>query len=115
MTFAPIYIIYRLFYVIGLFLRHWYVDSFYVSAKYARSLFLRMDRVIAVRVTLLNFFQPLYQDFTMLGYIYGFIFRSLRLLVGATIYMFLGSLAIILFGMWLLIPIILCSKLISSL
>lgn len=114
MIFAPIYIIYRLFYVIGLFLRHWYVDSFYVSAQYARSLFLRMDRSIAVRVTFLNFFEPLYQDYTILGYIYGFIFRSLRLLVGTTIYLFLGSLAILLFGIWLLIPIIIGIKLISS-
>ena len=115
MTFAPIYIVYRLFYVIGLFLRHWYIDSFYVSAKYARSLFLRMDRVIAARVTLINFFQPLYQDYTILGYIYGFIFRSLRLLIGATIYIILGALAILLFGTWLLIPVILGAKLISSL
>lgn len=115
MTFAPIYIAYRFFYVIGLFSRHWYIDSFYVFIKYSRSLFLRMDRVIAARVTLLNFFKPLYQDYTILGYIYGFIFRSLRLLVGAAVYLLLGALAIFLFGMWLLIPVILGIKLISSL
>ena len=45
-------------------------------------------------MTLQNLFQPLYKDYSMIGYVLGFLFRIARLAIATVVY------AILLIGRW---------------
>lgn len=112
MNFAPLYLIVRLTEQLLAFFRHWYWDSFIAANKWVRALLARIDRRIALRITLRNLFQPLYQDYTALGYTLGFIFRSVRIALGAALYAVLITAALALYALWLSLPLFLLYKLI---
>ena len=69
--------------------------------------FERLDRKLAWKVTFKNLFQPLYKDYTVIGHILGFIFRSVRLFVASVIYIFLFFVAFVVYLAWVAVPIIL--------
>lgn len=104
-NFALVYIGWRILHRFAEFFRHWYVVSFYLIGRYMISFLERLDRTLAFRITLKYLFQPLYQDYTVLGYILGFIFRSFRLLVGGMVYAAVLLVAVGLYLVWLLIPV----------
>ena len=104
MTFIP-YLISRFFYRIAEFLRHWYVKSFWIYNHFVISLLEKFDRRLALKITLSHLFEPLYQDRTIVGYILGFIFRSLRLILGVVIYTLLIIAAIAVYFAWLMVPL----------
>ena len=60
----------RFFYRLGEFLRHWYKDGFFVFFRWLVNLLERMDRYFAARITLRYLFQPLYQNYTFVGYVW---------------------------------------------
>ena len=67
--------------------------------------FLRwLDREFAVAITARHWFKPLYGDFTILGYIFGFIFRTLRILAGTAIYTVIAAVFLVLFLFWAAFP-----------
>jgi hypothetical protein len=99
------YAISRLFFHVTLSLRHWYYDSFFLYVHFGVGLFRRMDRHLAFVLTLRHFFEPLYQDYSVIGYVFGFVFRTLRLMLGAAIYLVLIPPFIALFIAWALIPV----------
>jgi len=104
MNFAPGYLIQRFFYRIFEFLRHWYVKSFRIYSNFVIDKLEDIDYYLAWRVTLKNLFQPLYKDYSIIGYVLGFFFRFWRLLIGTIIYAFIFIIAIGLYIIWLLIP-----------
>ena len=63
-----------------------------------------MDQSIAFKVTLRNLFQPMYQERNIIGYVLGFIFRSLRLIFGMIIYGSVIVVAALIFLVWAGIP-----------
>ena len=107
MDFAPAYILKRGLFRIREFLHHYYIDGtrflFYKFINFMEV----VDRSVAFGITLRNFFVPLYRDYTVVGRVLGVIFRSIRLLIGGAIYLFLGSVFMLIVLTWLLIPIIL--------
>lgn len=103
MVFIP-YLFYCLFYRSAEFLRHWYVRSFWLYGHFILSVLEKFDRRLAFKITLRHLFEPLYQDRTIVGYILGFIFRSLRLIGGAVIYALLIVAAAIIYLAWLAVP-----------
>lgn len=107
MEFSLAYLIYRFFYRIGGFFRHWYLDSSYKFGHFFVFLLEKFDKVIAIRVTLRHFFEPLYGDYTIVGRILGIFFRSGRILVGLLIYIFLSIIYFAFYLIWLSIPPIL--------
>ena len=63
------------------FVGHWYIHSFmYVFGKLINVLG-ELDKTFALRITLRNWKKPLYQDYTILGFILGFILRTVRIFV----------------------------------
>jgi hypothetical protein len=64
----------------------------------------RVDYYLAWKITFKHIFQPLYRDYTFLGYVLGFIFRSIRLFIASVIYLILFAVIIGLYIFWLLIP-----------
>lgn len=85
------------------FLEHWYVGGLRVCANITLSILERLERVFAVAVTLRHFFEPLYQDRTFIGYVLGFVFRTLRVFVGALFFAVAVALAGVLYLAWALV------------
>ena len=109
-SFLPLslsYLTRRLWYRIAIFFHHWYVDGSYFFARHSLHLFLNLERTIAFRITAAHLFEPLYQDYSIVGQIIGPIFRLVRLIFGGIIYIILGLIALSLYIAWLAIPVIL--------
>lgn len=104
MNFALVYVFYRLLYRVWDFFHHWYFDSSRKFAHYFLSLLEQIDQVLAIRVTLKYFFQPLYKDYSILGRLLGVIFRSGRILIGLVIYIFIMLIYLAVYLAWLAIP-----------
>src|SRR3989344_697158 len=86
MSNSLIYLVTRLFTVIGRALGHWYGDGFVAIIAWLVNTLEKFDQRLALRVTVRYFFKPLYQDYTAVGYVFGFIFRSIRILLAILIY-----------------------------
>jgi len=106
--FAFVYIIYSTFVAIVEFFTHWYVGGFRAGTHWLLEVLARLDRFFAFKITLRYFGQPLFQDRSMVGYVLGFIFRTLRLAVGGVVYLVVIGIAIVFYAAWgLLLPFIL--------
>ena len=104
MNFALVYIVNRFFYRIGDFFHHWYFHATRTMIHSLITFLERLDRTLAIKITLHHFFEPLYKDYTILGRILGVIFRTGRVLIGGIIYLFFGIIFLILCLIWVLIP-----------
>ncbi len=104
MSFSPVYIVNRFLYRLFDFFHHWYVDGSKVFFHHFISFLERLDQVFAVRITLRCFFQPLYKDYTIIGRILGVIFRAGRIVIGASVYLLIAFVFVIIYVVWLLIP-----------
>lgn len=99
-----IYLFDRFIYRISHFIRHWYVDSFFSYSHFVISRLEDIDQTIALKITWRNLFQPLYQERNIIGYVLGFIFRSIRLVLGGAIYGAIIIISAALFLVWVSIP-----------
>ena len=104
MNFALVYLLHRALYRLFDFFHHWYVHGSRNLFHYFVSSLERVDRTIAIRVTLRYFFQPLYKDYTIIGRILGVFFRSARILIGLFIYVFAIALFALIYLAWVLLP-----------
>ncbi len=103
MNFAITYLLQRTIYRLLDFVRHWYVDGSRNLFHWFISSLERLDRTLAIRVTLKYFFQPLYKDFTIIGRILGVFFRSARIIVALLIYVFILVLFAFIYVGWLVV------------
>jgi len=103
-TSIPIYITTRFVYKLVEFFRDWYIGFFFLLSRLASHVFGILDRSLALRVNLHHFFEPLYQDRTILGYVLGFVFRLVRLLAGLGFYLALAIVFVLIYITWCLIP-----------
>jgi len=101
---AVLYLTEKFFGGIFEFFYHWYKESFLRYSNFVINVLEKFDKTLALKVTLKNFFQPLYQDYTVLGYILGFIFRFFRVIIAVIVYVCLLSIALFLYLIWVLIP-----------
>ncbi|MDP2629407.1 MAG: hypothetical protein Q8P45_01720 [Candidatus Harrisonbacteria bacterium] len=85
---------------------HWYIDSFFFISRSALNLLEALDQRIAVKVSLRNLFVPLYQDKTVSGYLFGFLFRLIRGFSGLILYIFIALVAAGLYLGWAGIPLL---------
>ncbi len=69
------------------------------------SLLERLDQKLAVKITARYFFKPLYQDYSVIGYTLGFIFRSIRLLTGGLVYLAIILAALAIYILWAGLPV----------
>lgn len=97
------------------FFRHWYVDGFLRSVDWTLSILERLDKRFAIRITAKNWLQPLYQDYSIIGYIWGFIFRTIRIFVGLAVYLAFILTATLLFLGWAAFPIFVIYQIIANL
>ncbi len=100
-----LYLFNRFIFRLREFLRHWYINSFFVYSQFIISFLEKIDRFFAFKITWRYLFQPLYQDRNVLGYILGFIFRLQRLLAGGAVYLIIIGTAAGLYLVWLAFPV----------
>ncbi len=94
----------RFVYRIIEFVRHWYVKSGKLYSNFVLDKLSKIDEALAWKITLRHLFEPLYKDYSLIGYFFGFLFRSIRLLVASAIYLVIFAIAITAYVVWLLIP-----------
>ncbi len=99
------YLISRIPVAIYQFFYDWYVRAFYAFWRRVYVIFKSWDRFIAFRPTLRHWFQPLFQDYTTLGYILGFIFRTSRVVIGGAGMLVIFSVSAAIYFIWASIPI----------
>ncbi|MBU6141825.1 hypothetical protein KGO95_01735 [Patescibacteria group bacterium] len=100
-----VYLLNRLLQRLVDFVRHWYVDGFFQAVDWMLDILEKLDRSFALRITVKYWLQPLYQDYTMIGYVWGFIFRTVRILIALVVYLLLIACALALFLAWAAIPL----------
>lgn len=91
-------------YRIAEFFRHWYIKSAKIYFNFVLDRLARLDYFFAWHITARNLFQPLYRDYSIVGYALGFIFRVMRLGVASAIYLALFTVALGGYGVWLIFP-----------
>lgn len=109
-----IYLIRRFFYRILDFLRHWYVKSAKIYSNFVLDELQKIDRILAWRVNVKYLFQPLYKDYSLIGYALGFILRFFRLIGTSLIYLIIFAIAILIYLLWLAVPILILWKTFSA-
>lgn len=102
---ALLFLLERACYRVGDFFHHWYVDGTRAYWHRVHRLYLKLDRVFAVWLTLRHFAEPLYGDYTIIGHILGLFFRSFRVLIGGIIYLLIAPFIILAFCLYAALPI----------
>ena len=115
MNFAPIYLVKRFVYRAFDFFHHWYVDGSRIITNWFLVRFYSFERVFALRETLRFFFHPLFKDYTIVGRVLGVIFRSIRIIIGIFVYGILGGIFVIVYVIWLMIPVGIVARIILGL
>ncbi|MEK7608571.1 MAG: hypothetical protein AAB495_03250 [Patescibacteria group bacterium] len=105
MNFAFVYVVNRFFFRLSDFFHHWYIDGSRTIAHGFVSFLERVDQVIALRITFLHFFQPLYKDFTFIGRVLGVVFRSIRLIIGIAVYAGICAFFLGFYLAWIFLPL----------
>lgn len=104
MSFSLVYLANRFLYRVTAFLRHWYINAIFVISHKTMNILERLDRRLALKITLRNWFRPLYQDYTFIGYVLGITFRTWRVISGAIIYLIVIIAAVAVYFIWAAIP-----------
>ncbi len=104
MDFALFYLPQRALYRIAGFFHHWYRDGSRAIGRRFMAVLENLDQTFAVKVTLQHFFEPLYKDYSIIGRILGVIFRSLRALIGAGVYLAVAFVFLVFYAAWLVLP-----------
>lgn len=105
MDLTVVYLLRRFLYRIFEFLRHWYAKSLFLYSHWFFNFLERLDKFFALKVTLHHLFQPLYKDYSLIGYVLGFFFRLGRIAVSSLSYLVIIILAILFYLLWLVAPI----------
>ena len=115
MEISAVYLLNRLGYRIVEVFRHWYLNGFLKISHWSLNFLERLDRLFALRVTIKHWFQPLYQDYSVIGYVWGFIFRTLRIVSGLAAYGFFIAVFAGIFTAWSAVPIYVLYQIIINL
>lgn len=110
MSFSLVYLVQRFVYRIYEFVRHWYVGGFLAIARRTLAVLESLDQTLALWVTFRYLFRPLYQDYSVIGYVLGFIFRVFRLFMGSLVYLVIISVAAAIYLLWAGLPLYIVAK-----
>ncbi|MBI4992372.1 MAG: hypothetical protein HZB99_04105 [Candidatus Harrisonbacteria bacterium] len=97
------------------FFGHWYINGFLRIVHWTYNILEKLDRYFALRITMKNWFQPLYQDYTPIGYLWGFTFRTVRILISLIVYAVIIFLSASVYILWAAVPIYVIYKIFTNL
>jgi len=101
---VPTYIVVRFVGRLFGFLDHWYRGGTRFFWNQLGDTISSFEGIFAVVLTVRHLFEPLYQDKTVMGYILGFIFRTLRASIGLVVYAFTTVVVFTFYLLWLALP-----------
>jgi hypothetical protein len=107
---ALVYVLERFLRRLFEFFRHWYVKSARLYSNFVLERLERLDRSLAWKITLQHLFEPLYKDYSVIGYALGFPLRFLRFAAASAVYAAVFCFALGIYLFWLLIPVYLIAK-----
>ncbi len=114
MHFAVTYLFGRITYRLFDFARRWYAGSARTYLNFVINVFEWLDKTFAWKITARYIFRPLYGDYSFVGYVFGFLFRFFRLIITTVVYALVFLFAILIYIIWLCIPIFIIYKIFSS-
>lgn len=85
------------------FLKHWYLNVFAFLYESWWKTIRSLDRFFALAITFKYYFYPLYSDYTFVGRFMGFFWRTIRLLAGSIVYLFISLVYVSLYLLWSMI------------
>lgn len=86
------------------FFKHWYLDGFFAVVRAVSRTLGSLEKSLALKVNLYFFFEPLYQERNIYGYVIGFLYRSLKLLLGGVLYAVIVLAGVAAYLIWAAIP-----------
>jgi len=104
MDFSPAYLVQRFFYRLADFFHHWYIDGSRTIGHSFINTLASIDRSFAVKITLQHLFEPLYNDYSVIGRILGFPFRLGRVAIGSFAFLVVTVVFATVYVVWLAIP-----------
>ncbi len=94
MVIAITYLFSQALYRIGDFFKNWYFGGARFIMHRTLLTLQGLDRTLALKVTVEHFFDPLYQDHSVIGHTLGIMFRSMRILAAVLVYGCITALAL---------------------
>ncbi len=98
------YFVRNLALLIVFFFKHWYLDGFFAVVRTVARALGALEKSLALKVNLYFFFEPLYQERNIYGYVIGFLYRSLKLLLGGFLYAVIVVVGVAAYLLWAAIP-----------
>ena len=108
------YLFRNLFLTVFLFFKHWYVDGFNSIFGWALGTVRGLEKGLALRINFRFLFKPLYQEYNIYGYVMGFLFRVLRIIVGLLGYLFIMAIAVLIYVVWAAAPVFVVYRIITG-
>lgn len=108
------YLAHQAIYRLQQFFVHWYGHGYFIIGGLTINALERLDRIFALKITWRYFGQPLFKDYTYMGYFLGFIFRSARILISVIVYALVVAVFAAIYILWSLIPPLLILKIING-
>lgn len=97
---------------IGRFFAHWYTEGSRNWWHFLLDYINEMERLISLRIMLVNWYKPLYGDYTRMGRAVGIPIRLFRIVVGITFYSVVFAVFAVAYAVYLALPIFLLSRLV---
>lgn len=99
-----LYLLERLVKRVRVFLSNWYVRGTKRYFEFLVETLRRLDKTFAWKITLKMLFKPLYKDYSLEGYIIGFVLRFLRLIFSSALYLIISVAIFFVYILWLFLP-----------
>lgn len=99
---------------VGIFFVDWYVKGSHAIWAWIGSVLQDLERLFAVRLMIRYWVVPLYQDYSVIGYVVGVPFRTVRILIGLAVYLCVFAVGAFVWLIWLSIPLVALAGLLSG-
>ena len=96
------------------FFEHWYARGFRTWWNFVAHSVSQFDHSFGWRVTGAHLFEPLYKDFSAVGYIIGIPFRIARFFIGLLFYALFLFVSAAIFLIWLCAPAYIVMRIITG-
>ena len=102
-----VYLLKNALFVFTSFFRRWYVGGFSFIYGHTLKFIHALEHKFAVRANMYFWLRPMYQDRTIVGYVFGFLFRTIKIIIGIILYGFFIICGVFIYIAWVLVPVIL--------
>ncbi len=107
-------IFYSLYSIFLNFIYFWWRDSFVWWLNRLERAHNKIEKFFAVKINLRYIFSPLYQDYTIVGFLVGVPARAIRISFGIIAHLLVLLVFVFLYFIWAIVPIFVIYKIFKS-